>query len=258
MIPWLWVLGAAALAVGYELVHRQRPAVIDKRRRGRRWAWFGAMMLSTLIGAPPFAELARHRIWAETLQFAVIAFGVAPLVAIAAPVDLLRPRIRPPRPGDDRARGWRAWLPALGGFLVVTIGWRIPAGVDAAASGPDWLAIEVVTLVAGTWSLWATLIGSPTHPALDDRRGRVALGAVATWSVWVFAWIVGSSAHSFYPAFAGSPGAVGSQEIAVGVLWAVSAFSLGPMIFTNLIGWLNADLRDAEEEMRLHRQGSGV
>lgn len=256
MTPWLWALGGIALAGSYELLCRRREPTTGRWPARRRWAWMAAVALLTVVGLPPLAGMAHRHIWAETLQFAVAAFGAGPLVALAAPVGLVRGRGRPRRPEGDGAQGWRVWAPAFGAFLVVTVGWRLPFGADAAASGPGWLALEVVTLTVGTWWLWAALVGSPPRPALVSRIGRVALGAVTAWSVWVFDWGVGFTAHPFYPSFAGSAGAVGSQEIAVTVLWVVSAASLLPVIFTNLVGWLNADLRAGEDEMKLHRRTS--
>lgn len=247
-----WVVAVAAALGAYE-VGRSR-----KYRDARGWpparrrsAWAAAALLA-LAGLPPLDGMVRSHLWAETVQFALIAFGAAPLAALAAPLGLLPARhVRlAPRPGNRR------WGPALAAFVAVTFGWRLPAAVGAAGSGHGWLAVEAVTILVGSWWLWAALLGSDPRPALDHRTGRIALAAGATWSVWIFAWVVGLSAHPFYPAYAGS-GAMGSQELGVGLLWLISAAALCPVMFLNLIRWLAADQALAETEVPFLRGHHG-
>ena len=89
--------------------------------------------------------------------------------------------------------------------------------------------------------LWSALVGSPPWLALHERPRRMALAAVAMWSTWIFAYIVGFSSSPFYPAFAREPSPMSSQEIAVAVLWATSALAFLPVFFVNLTRWLRSE-----------------
>lgn len=255
----IWLICIAALLLAYEM-GRLRLA-----RHGvgwpstRRACWYAAAALVAVALLPPLGIEAGRHIWAETLQFALLAFGAAPLFALGAPFGLLVERPSGRKKGSGPL-GWATrpgWSLALIAYLTVTIVWRLPVAVDAVAAGREWLALEAVSLVGGSWWLWASLVGSTPRQALDKRPLRIALSAVATWSVWVFAYVVGFSAHAFYPAFAvGSP--MGAQEVAVGILWATSAAAFCPVIFVNLTRWLVADQAEAEAEMAAYRPRSSA
>lgn len=246
-----WLAASAGILALYEV------GVARLARRGvpwpewRRGCWLGAVTLLALAGLPPLAGHAHSSVWAEALQFGILAFGAAPLGVMGAPAALLEALGIRPRRAPAPVTPGQGWL-RLGVYLVVTVGWRVPPAVDAVAGGQPWLALEAVTLVAGSWVLWTALAGSPSRWALRQRPRRIALSALSAWSVWIFAYVVGFSPHAFYPAFA-RPGAVGSQEVAVGVLWATSAIAFVPVIFVNLVRFLNADQMAAEAETERYR-----
>lgn len=249
--------GTACLAAvaGWLALYELRRHRLERRgvlRAGvRRWRWYAAGGLLAVVGLPPLAVLAQQHLWAQTLQFCLLAFGVAPLAATGLP-RAVWPLRRPP--------AWRAirtptadGLAALGCFLAATIGWRVPGAVDAVASGRGWLAVEAVTVIGGTWWLWVVLAGG-WRPELDPPRPlRVALGAVATWSVWIFAYVLGFSHHVFYPAFGGGRTPTAAQVVAVALLLGASLVALCPFLFVNLVRWLSADQAEAEAEMSRYR-----
>lgn len=248
----LWLMVVAAALGWFERARRRAGGAPPADSRGRRRAAWGAGVLLALVGIPPLSSEASQHLWVETIQFSTIAFGAAPLVALAAPASLL-----PGRRGRSSRNGRaKPWLPpgaaGLAAFVAVTLGWRLPAALDATTRSRAWLAVEVVALVAGTWRFWADVAESPPHAPLAHPAHRVALGALGAWSVWIFAWIVGMSSGPFYPAFAARTGAAGSQELAVGLLWVTSAAALAPMIFTNLFRWLAKDQQLAEAETELY------
>lgn len=246
-MSWPWLGAVACWLAAYEAAVRRRGAAGEAGNGARRWSWYTAGALLAVTGEPPLSGLAHQALWAETAQFGILAFGVVPLAAFGwprssrAPWDAWRRLVGL----DSRARVLGG-LAALACYLVVTIGWRVPPAVDAAVSGRGWLALEAVTLLGGSWALWSVLMGR----ALPlPRTGRVALGTAATWSVWIFAYVLGFSAHPFYPAFAAGGAPVAAQEVAVGVLLGTSAVAFCPLLFVNLVRWLSADQAAAEAEM---------
>lgn len=238
----LWALVSAAWVGLYEV------ALFLQHRESwpwyRRLSWWSAGVLLALAGLPPVASHATSTVWVQTLQFALLLFGVAPLSAIGAPVAAFRRertgQARSSWRRDVRRPPVRGWL-GIATFWVVMVGWRVPPAVDAVARDSTWLWLEASTLVAGGWLLWSALAGSPPWLALHQRPRRMALAAVATWSTWIFAYIVGFSPRPFYPAFAREAGPMSSQELAVAILWATSAVVFLPVIFTNLVRWLRSD-----------------
>lgn len=238
----LWALVCAAWVGVYEM------AVFW--RHGGRWPWYrrlswwSAGALLALAGLPPVASHAPTTVWVQALQFALLLFGVAPLSAIGASFAAFRREHAPRKKGswqrDVRRPPLRGW-PGIFAFWIVMVGWRVPPAVDAIARDRAWLWLEAATLITGGWLLWSALVGSPPWLALHQRPRRMALAAVAMWSTWIFAYVVGFSPRPFYPAFAREPGPMSSQEIAVAALWATSAAVFVPVIFTNLVRWLRSD-----------------
>ena len=259
IVGWL---ASCALALGlYEFGCR------SLARSGRTWpqirrlgAW-GAVALAVAAVLVTDEVRPNGALWVESVQFALLAFGVPPLCVFAAPLGLVRAvaggggsarasegadasHARPVSKGEG--------IVALACFLVVTISWRLPVLVDALAQDRDLLLVEAVTLLGGGAWLWVALIGSPPHPAVDARPWRIGLGAMAMWATWIFAYAVGFSGHPFYPAYSGR-GTVNEQEFTVGLLWASSALALASTIFRNLVAWLAAEQVVAEAEATLFR-----
>lgn len=227
------------------------------RRRGvlrpgtRRWRWYAAAALLAAAGLPPLSGLAHRYLWAQTAQFGLLAFGAAPLAATGLPRTIWALRRGPTWPAIRTPA--RDGLAALACFLAATIGWRVPAAVDAVASGPGWLVLEAVTVVGGTWWLWVVLAGASRPELAQSRPLRMALAAVAAWSVWIFAYVLGFSPGTFYPGFGQGRTPAAEQQVAVAVLLAASALALCPVMFVNLTRWLGADQAEAEAEMALYR-----
>jgi cytochrome c oxidase assembly factor CtaG len=243
---------AAAVVLGAAYCAGWRRSRQAGRRLGR-WrlnCFVAALLMLVAVGAWPLPHYAGSAIWAETLQFCVLAFGVTPLAVLGAPAAVLRPPAPGRRPSPPRAGvGWLA----LGGFVVVTVGWRVPPAIDALARSPWLLVGEAVTLVAGGWPLWEALVGSPLRAALAQRPRRMLLAALAAWSIWIFAYVVGFASEPFYAAYAG--GAMDAQELSVALLWASSALAFVPVFFLNLSRWFATEDLLGEAAAALHQGG---
>lgn len=220
-------------------------------------------LVSALV--PPFSTLARRVEALEALQFALLAMAVPALVVLSAPWQLLGLATRPGGVADaegvgvldrpkvaDRAAAARRRHPELSrsvAYLLVQMAlvvvWRIPATVDALAQH-GWLApLEAVLLVTAGIGLWLELVASPPFSPRLARPKRIAIAAVAMWTVWVTAYLVGLSHVSVYRSY---PHVVGrdlsvsaDQAFATGVLWLTSLCAFVPVVFANLVLWLRND-----------------
>jgi cytochrome c oxidase assembly factor CtaG len=136
---------------------------------------------------------------------------------------------------------------------AVVVAWRIPASVDGLARH-GWLSlVEVVTLVGPGIGLWLELVESPPFTPRLARPKRMAVAAVAMWTVWVTAYMVGLSHASVYRTYVHAPGNLSvsaDQAITTGILWFTSLCAFVPVIFSNFMTWLRGD-EDPDEA--LHR-----
>jgi cytochrome c oxidase assembly factor CtaG len=242
--------------------------------------------LVVLVGAlvPPLSTAARRVEVYEALQFALLAIGVPVLAVLGAPWQLLGLAARSPDATDaegvaivhrpriaDRVAAGRLRHPEVIrtiAFLVVDMAmvvlWRIPVSVDA-LSRHGWLALlEALSLGAAGIGLWLELVESPPLSPRLPRPKRIAVAAVAMWTFWVTAYLVGLSDTSVYRTFphvAGRDLSVSAdQELVTGVLWLASLCVFIPVIFSNLVLWLRSDEDPDDALYRLvrdRRRGAG-
>jgi hypothetical protein len=85
---------------------------------------------------------------------------------------------------------------------------------------------------------------------------RAAIAALAMWSTWAVAYVLGLSNHAVFHGYdpaGGALSAVADQQITVALVWAVSAFCFMPVVFVALLGWLSGNGDPDEELQRLAR-----
>jgi cytochrome c oxidase assembly factor CtaG len=180
------------------------------------------------------------------------------------PDDDVDPALTDGRPVDRLARGRRRHPEVLRsvGFAVVflagAVAWRVPPSVNALAHHRWLVVVEAVTLVPAGMGLWLELVESPPLTPRLSRPHRVALAAVCMWTIWVLAYLVGLSHASWYHAYAHHPGAglslSADQQLTTGVMWFISGCAFVPVVFWNLIRWLQSE-EDPDQEMhRMLRQ----
>lgn len=254
-MSFAWLAAAPLWLAAYELGRRRLPGPRRPWPRWRRacaWGAAGALVPAFALAPPGFDK---GQLWAETLQFCLLAFAVTPLAVLAAPVALAR-RARPgsiagkrrSAPGRDGLRS----MVLLAGFLGVTVLWRLPIAVDALARHPSLVGVEAATLLAGGSPFWEAIAAAPGHRLVEARPARLVMAAVGVWSVWIFAYIVGFSGHPFYPAYRSGTNPVTAQEWAVLILWLTSAAAILPQVFANLVRWLAADRLVGDAEVTLY------
>ena len=236
------------------------------------------MVLLVACLVPPLSVWARHYEFAEALVFSVLAVAVPALLVAGAPWRRLglAARVAPTdeelmttpaadlRPFDRLALGRRRHLEIIRavGFGALAAGaavlWRIPPMVDGLSRHP-WLApLEALLLVVAGIGLWCELIESPPLAPRLSRPHRIALAAVSMWTIWVLAYLVGLSHSSWYPAYPHHAGQglslSADQQLTTGLLWFVSGCAFIPVVFWNLIRWLQAEDNPDGELRRLTRE----
>jgi len=239
-----------------------------------------AALLQVVWMVPPLASWARRYEFVEALQFAFFAVVVPALAVIGSPWALLGlasrsaqsldddgnpfPPSETPGPVDRLADGRRRHPEALRSaffaclYLAGAIVWRTPLAVNALARYPWLLAIEAATLVMAGVGLWLELVESPPLTPRLPRPSRIALAALSMWAIWILAYLVGLSHGSWYHAYPHHPGAGFSlsadQQLTTGMMWFVSACAFIPVVYWNLIRWMQSEEDPDEELHHLVRQ----
>lgn len=215
-------------------------------------------MLTVLAILPPVGALAPTDLWAQSLQYCLLAFFVAPAAALAVPA--LAERLAAQVDVAGRVGRRRAAL-ALGIEVAVTIAWRLPGPVDALARTPWLVGFEAVTLVVGGLPLWSLLTVSALRHVVHRPR-RMALSAASMWSAWIAAFVVGFAGHAWYPAYAtphpGQLGVVSAQELGVVIIWLCSGAAFAPVVFSTLAAWLGGEEDDADRQLWRRTLGPGT
>lgn len=234
-----------ACLAAYEWGGRRLPTVRPRWRRACGWA---AAAL-TVTAAGPLGAGADRALWEESLQYALLVFGVAPLVVLGAPLAIGR-AARWVGPAGPR------WWVGVVAYLAVMVCWRLPGPVDALAALRPLVLVEGVTVVAGSALVWEEIVGMPPW----GRRPaplRMIMAAVGAWSAWLAAFAVGFSSRSWYPSysrpFAGHLGVMASQELGVAIIFVASAAAFVPVVFSALAEWLGGGA-NASEPQRLGPQ----
>ena len=241
----------------------------------RPWLALAGIALVVACLVPPLSVLARRYLFVESIQFCAFALAAPALVALGEPWRRLAfgaPWRLVPR-GAARAvprlaeARWRrtsfvATLSYLIAWVVLCLLWRLPPVLDELARHPLLVLPEAVTLGAAGLGLWLELAPAPAAapaavpaavpaaaPPSAPRRlrpERALIAALAMWSVWAIAYVLGFAHDSVVHAYdqAGSHlGPVADQEIAAFLLWAAAGAAFAPVVFTVLFTWL----RDSSE-----------
>ena len=253
-------------------------AALSRMASRRSWLAVGAVVLVLICLIPPAGVYARRYVFAETLQFVLFAVAVPALLVLGAPWRMLgffrptRDRLGQGRVGQGRqgqagreeraVRAARASQAGRGGsgfphalamllaFIGMLIAWRLPVSVNALATLPGLAVLEMVTLVGAGSALWLELVESPPLLPQISRPLRAAFAALAMWTIWILAYILGFSQVAFFTAYSHvGLSSVADQEIATGIMWAVPALCFVPVVFVTALTWLR-DTEDPDEGLR--------
>jgi hypothetical protein len=224
----------------------EEASTMSNERHVVRWrpslaAAGGALMLVCVL--PPLVTLAHRYVFAESAQFVVFSMAGPALIVLGAPWRWLGLPGAASRLAAARRQHTSFWygFRYLIVFMAACLAWRLPPAVDALARHPLLIAAELVTLAVAGTGLWLELAASPPLRPRLCRPQQAALGAVALWSTWVAAYVLGFASGRVFHAYdrAGSAlSAAADQQITVGLVWAVAAACFVPVVFASLLGWL--------------------
>jgi cytochrome c oxidase assembly factor CtaG len=206
----------------------------------------------------------------QSIQFCIFGFGAPALLAVGAPWRGIHPS------GDvsdlDGQPAWfRRWnarrvrekaqlraLSAATATIAVTIFWRVAPVVNALVHHPWLVPVEAITLFVPSLLLMVELVESPPLAPGISRPYRIGVSAVVLWSAWIVAYLAGMSHDSWYTAYHHTAGkgisASADQQFSAGFVWLLSASVFVPIVFWNLIHWLQSEEDPNEEIIKLFRQ----
>lgn len=206
----------------------------------------------------------------EAIQFCVLGFIAPVLFAVGAPWRGLRPTgdvndlahqfswFRRWNSRRVREKAQRRALSAGAATVVMSIFWRIPAAVNGVVHHPWLVFLEAVSLFIPSLLLMVEIVESPPLTPGISRPYRIGLTAVIMWSAWVVAYLAGMSHSSWYQAFHHGAGygisATVDQQFSAGFVWLLTAVIFLPIIFWNLVHWLQSEEDPDEDFIKLFRQ----
>lgn len=229
--------------------------------RGRRVALVGAVAVVGVALAPPLGTAGRQYAFAETVQFGLLAFAVPALLVVGQPWGPWGSRWPPgalwrrlEALQHRRRRHPDVWRSVV--FVAADVGlmvlWRTPAWMDALVRHQWLVALEAVSLAVAGGGVWLELLGCPPLSPRLPRPWRAVLAVACMWATWIMAYIEGFAHVAWYRAFDHAGALVGpsmDQELATGILWFAAAASFVPVVFVDLMRWLQHD-EDPDAELR--------
>ena len=235
--------------------------VLRRSPRGKSLLPIAAVILVLLSLVPPVGTYTRRYVFAESLQFAAYAAVLPALLVLGAPWRALglsrlmaaltgrRATSRRADPGLGSTAFWRG-VGVLLVFMGTVVAWRLPVSVNALARVPGLAVAEMLTLGTAGTALWLELVESPPLLPRLTRPLRAAFAALAMWTIWIVAYILGFSQVAWFTAYSHPGlGAVADQETATGIMWAVPAFCFIPVVYVTALSWLR-DGGEPDEELR--------
>lgn len=200
--------------------------VPERRASTRAWAfWLGVLTLLLALVGPLDHAADTSAAWHMTQHLLLLAVA-APLLVLGAPARQLAWLV---------PAGWQRYLrrhhalrvvsratPILVALAIllhsaVLAAWHLPGPYDATLHNAAVHVLEHLTFVGAGVCLWWTL--------LHASRARLGVGVIALFVAALPGTALGvlmTFAHTvWYPAYGTGPGALGDQQLAGVVMWAV-------------------------------------
>jgi cytochrome c oxidase assembly factor CtaG len=228
---------------------------------------------------PPLEGWARRFEYVQAMQFAAFSILIPVLLVSGAPWKWLglSSGDTPQVDDDGRIEGTHdvrivdrqvfvrarktsnvraTWL--AGSFIALTIFWRVAPVVDYTVRHPWVVAVESLSLIGLGIALWLDLVESPPLSPGTSRPYRLGIAAVVMWTVWVLAYLDAMSHNSWYTAFHHVAGhgisEAADQQFTAAFMWFLSATAFLPVIFWNLVHWLQSEENPTDELNRMIRR----
>jgi cytochrome c oxidase assembly factor CtaG len=226
---------------------------LTDHRPAPSWAWLVAAGIALIVACvvPPVSLLARRYLFVESAQFCVFAMAAPALVVLGAPLRLgasgagrllSHGSARLLAGGDRRYRpSFRPVLGYLTAWVAICLFWRLPPVLDQLARRPVLVVAEAATLTAAGIGLWLKLARPRPLVPRAGHLQRACAAALAMWSIWVIAYVLGFASGSVVHGYDGAGShllTVDDQEITAFLLWAAAAAAFLPVVFTAALTWL--------------------
>jgi cytochrome c oxidase assembly factor CtaG len=207
---------------------------------------------------PPGGTEARQYVFAQAVQFAVLAVVAPALIVLGAPWSLGRAGTRFANRMSSGPPSPRVSTVILVGYIAVALAWRLPVAVNVLVKYPALTMVQAVTLIAVGCALWLELVDSPPLRPGISRPLRALFAALPMWAIWASAYVMGFSRATWFTALAhgGGLSTVADQQIAAALEFAIAGLSFVPVVYVSLITWLR-DSADAGGEPRAGADGAG-
>ena len=227
-----------------------------------------SVVLLVICVLPPVWGWSFRYGFVQAIQFCVLGFVAPTLLVVGAPWR--------ERAAHERGAAWlTAWgqrvnsrrvreraqaraLGAAGAVIVSTLLWRAAPLVNALVNHHWLLPVEALTLFVPMTFLMVEIIQSPPLVPGISRPYRIGVSAVVMWSAWVVAYLAGMSRDSWYTSFHHSAGrgisANADQQLSAGFVWLLTASVFVPIVFWNLVHWLQSEEDPDEEIVKLFKQ----
>jgi len=219
---------------------------------------------------PPMWNWSLRYEFVQAIQFCLFGFAAPALFAVGAPWLGFRHSLEPASL-DNQPAWFRRWnarrvrekaqfrvLSAATAVIIASIFWRVAPVVNALVHHSWLVPVEALTLFVSSVFLMVELVESPPLAPGISRPYRIGVTAVVMWCAWIVAYLAGMSHDSWYTAFhhvAGSGiSASADQQFSAGFVWFLTAAVFVPIIFWNLIHWLQTEEDPNEEIIKLFRQ----
>jgi len=252
----------------------------DPKRSFRNVLAVLGLALWLLCYVPPLWGWSERFEYVQALQFLSFAVLVPALLATGAPWHLLglassraslkvdedghvltQRRLRPfERHAITRTRqeSNRRVAVLMTSFLALLIFWRVAPVVDFEVRHGFVVLIESWSLVGSGLALWLDLVNSPPLSPGTTRPYRIGMATISMWAVWILAYLDAMSHSSWYNVFHHIAGhgisQSADQQFTAAAMWLFSAGAFLPVIFWNLIHWLQSEENPSDELQRMVRR----
>jgi cytochrome c oxidase assembly factor CtaG len=230
-------------------------------RRLRSGALVGALVLWVVFLVPPLGGMAERYEFVNALQYGVFAFWAPTLLVVGAPWTWLSRRGAAGTGEATWLSRWRSHRESPGResrairwvsiFIALEIFWRVVPVVDHLSVHPAGAVLEAVSFAISGVALFLSLVESPPLSAGTKRVYRTGLAAVAMWTIWIIGYMDGMSNAGWYHVFHHVAGSgislVADKQFSTGILWFTSAVTFIPIVFWNMVHWLQSEATPDEE-----------
>jgi cytochrome c oxidase assembly factor CtaG len=244
----------------------------------RRFVFWTGVVLWLIFLVPPISTWSLRYEYVQAIQFTIFAY-VAPVLLISG----AQWRVFGLSIGEDVRLGPDGGVAAssarlidrmslsrlsrsfqrrsvliAGLFIALTIFWRTAPAVNALVRTPWLVVLESLSLVALGSLMFTHLVESPPLQPGATRPYRICMATAIMWAAWVVAYLDGMSNTSWYNAFHHVAGRgvslAADQQLSAGAVWFITAGVFIPIIFWNLIHWLQSEEDPNAELVKLIRE----